>query len=323
MTDIRHYLLHGVPITITGAPRILEALHSRLRWFHRSGPAPGSGLYFHYVRQTSGDSGPAARPAGSGRAILEFGDRSALYFEDPPRLHLDMGPRGRMLCDVAEGHVTISHSESEEADPWLLSHLFFTVPLAELLKQRGLYMAHMAGLAIGRKGILIPGQSGAGKTTLTLALLRAGFGFLADDTVFLSTSNGLKVLAFPDEIDITSQTANFFPELRPSDCEKKITGRHKHPICADRVYGFKPRRQCRPTLMVFPQPATSPKSTLTPMPKDEAILGLASNVLRTDPDSAQAHFDALGSLVEQCQCHRLQTGRDFDALATLLRGMLK
>jgi hypothetical protein len=193
--------------------------------------------------------------------ILEFGNIQALYFAGPQQLYLEAGAHGRMLCDIITRRVTIAYPESEEADPWLLSHLFFTVPLAELLKRLELYMALMAGVAIDGKGLLIAGESGAGKTTPALALARAGFAFLADDTVFLSTAN--------------------------------------------------------------PRLARSPASTLAPTPKDQALMELVCNVLRTDPRSAQAHLDALAAVVKQCRCYRLQTGRDFDKLAVVLRGMVE
>ena len=47
-------------------------------------------------------------------------------------------------------------------------------------------------------------------------LVRAGFAFMGDDTLFLTAPNSgkLRVLAFPDEADVTEQTASFFPELQ-------------------------------------------------------------------------------------------------------------
>jgi hypothetical protein len=308
---------------LAGETRVLDAVHSRLRWFPAGFAHRDFDLHFEYVRDANASPGVASRPAGNGRVILEFGNSQALYFDGPQRLYLDAGSHGRMLCDVPTRRVTIAYPQSEEADPWLLSHPFFTVPLAELLKRLELYMAHMAGLAVNGKGLLIAGESGAGKTTLALALVRAGFGFLADDTVFLSTSSGLKALAFPDEFDITPQTAAFFPELRRLDRESISMRREKRPICAGEVYQTEPCWECQPAIVVFPRPARSSESTLAPMPKDRALMELVCNVLRTEPRSAQAHLDALAALVKQCRCYRLQTGRDFDKLAVLLRAMLE
>ena len=72
------------------------------------------------------------------------------------------------------------------------------------------------------QGLLFTGASGAGKSTLTVALLRAGFGLLGDDTLFLTQNEeGIRALAFPDEVDVTEQTIGFFPELSAfSDARK-------------------------------------------------------------------------------------------------------
>ena len=73
---------------------------------------------------------------------------------------------------------------------------------------------HAAGFSKDGKVILIPGTSGAGKSTLAITLLRGGFGYLSDDMVFLQRrSDGLGVLSFPEDVDVSDQTINFFPEL--------------------------------------------------------------------------------------------------------------
>ena len=54
----------------------------------------------------------------------------------------------------------------------------------------------------------------------------------------------------------------------------------------------------------------------------EALLELAPNVLLTEVRSSQAHLDALAELARTCACYRLETGRDFDALPGLLRGLV-
>ena len=114
----------------------------------------------------------------------------------------------------------------------------FNFCLVELLKRRERYSLHAAGFCVGGRGLLLPGTSGAGKSTLSLALLRAGCSFLGDDTLFLAAGpDGLRVMAFPDEVDITDETAGFFPELHGLLRRPKPSGGPKRQILAEEVYG--------------------------------------------------------------------------------------
>jgi hypothetical protein len=61
---------------------------------------------------------------------------------------------------------------------------------------------------------------------------------------------------------------------------------------------------------------------LKPIDPEQALLELANNILLTDARSSQAHFDVLAGLIRQCDCYRLETGRDFDTLPGQLRELL-
>jgi hypothetical protein len=78
-----------------------------------------------------------------------------------------------------------------------------------------------------------------------------------------------------------------------------------------------------PGLIVFPRVSGQAESRLTPIAPDETLLELAPNVFLTEPRSSQAHLDALASLASASDCYRLETGRDLDAAARLLRDLLE
>jgi hypothetical protein len=132
-------------------------------------------------------------------------------------------------------------------------------------------------------------------------------------------SRGLRVLAFPDEVGVTEETAGFFAELRTLPGPPRPGGRNKTPLGVARTYGVKPCWECEPAALVFPQPCASARSVIAPLPASEALLRLVCNVLRTEPRSSQAHLDALAALVKGSRCYSLQTGRDFDELPRVLR----
>ena len=319
----RAYSFHGLHLSLSGEQSVLSALHARLGRFPAQTASGAADLSFEFHNVGDASRHVVTRPTGAGRSVLEPGRGEAVYFDESQELYLDIPGHGRALCDAQTSRVQVSYPGAAEKGLWFLSHPLFTIPLAELLKRRGLYMVHAAGLAVAGRGLLVAGQSGAGKTTLALALLRAGFDFLADDTVFLSSEqNELRILAFPDEVDVTAQTLEFFPELRRLTDSPRPKDRPKQGFCSTHAYGVAPCWDCLPETIIFPRPADFHQSVIIHMAKAEALVDLVCNVLRTEPLSSQAHLDALARLVRHSRCFRLQTGRDFDQLPALLRSVM-
>jgi hypothetical protein len=153
-----------------------------------------------------------------------------------------------------------------------------------------------------------------------LALARAGLDFLGDDTLFLAwRAEGLRVLAFPDEIDLTDETAGFFPEV----ATRRTPGWRKRQLRAEEAFGARIAWECEPAVLVFPRVSGRPRSELRPADPGEALFELAPNVLLTQPGASQAHLDALAELARASRCYRLETGTDLDEAAALLRGLLE
>jgi hypothetical protein len=315
----RGYALHGVRLGISteALPEpVSAALLSRLARIPADGLPPHD-LTFGLA---GGDGHPFGRPEGA-RTVYEPPVGEVVYADGADLLYIEAGPRLRVLCEPGRARVSVLGSEEE--DLWLLSHPLFTIPLMEMLKRRGLYGLHAGGLARNGKALLLPGTSGAGKSTLTLALARAGFGLLGDDTLFLARRpEGLRVLAFPDEFDLTDQTVSFFPELGPLLASPLPDGWRKRQLRAEEVYGTEIVWEALPALLVFPRVSGARESVLSPMGKEEALLELVPNVLLTEPRSSQAHLDALAELAARCACYRLATGSDLDGAVRLLGKLL-
>jgi hypothetical protein len=199
----------------------------------------------------------------------------------------------------------------------------FTILLVEILKRRSCYSMHAAGFSKDGKAILIPGTSGAGKSTLAITLLRSGFDYLSDDMVFLQRrSDGLGILSFPEDVDVSDQTIRFFPELDFLRSSPKSVAWAKRQVRADEVYGVEMVREARPGAIVLPKISAKERSVVRPIDADEALLEMVSNILLTEARSCQSHLDILTELVRQTPCYRLETGRDFDCIPILFRELL-
>jgi hypothetical protein len=329
MAPLSSYSLDGLSLGIRGLPGmapVLAAVGARLARLPAGRPE-GDDFVFEFVEigagGTAGDL--PERPAG-GRPVYDPPGGEVVYHAGRDALYIRLGERLAALCEPAQGRTRIAVRELREEDLWVLSHPLFTLPLAELAKRRGRFSLHAAGLALDGRALVLPGTSGAGKSTLAVALARTGLGFLGDDTLFLTQRpEGLRLLAFPDEIDLTDESAAFFPDLVPHLTAPGHGGWRKLQLAAGRLADpaeTAPVWDCAPGVLVFPRVSGAAESRLTPIEPDEALLELAPNVLLTEPRSSQAHLDALAALAAASDCYRLETGRDLAAAARLLRGLL-
>ena len=315
------YSFHGVRIAVdAGDPALARAIDGRLRHFHDdSAGAPE--LTFRFDVVESADRHVIRRPDGASRPVYDSPLGEVAYYGDTQELYIDVEDRIRVRCSAGTGLVAYSVI-SDHADPWLLSRPLFTLPLIELLKRRGRFSVHAAGVASDGRAILLPGSSGSGKSTLAVALTRAGFDLLADDLVFLAgAGEELRALAFPEEIDVTDRTASWFAELRPI-VGASPEGWPKHRVRHEDAFSAAMAVEGRPELLVFPTIGAAERSELHGLEPEAALLELAPNVLLTDPVASQQHLDALAALARASRCYRLVTGRDFERVAQMLRDLL-
>jgi hypothetical protein len=317
------YGFHGLNLEVSSSAAIATCLDSRFQMLPSNGECAET-LFFDFESVSNSKVHRVAKPSGRGKPFYQLEGGEASYFEDEDLLYLCYGERVRVLCNPDSGVAYFSVLEPEIENLWLATHLLFTICLVEILKRRGLYSLHAGGFSENGKCLLIPGTSGAGKSTLTVASLRANFDYMSDDMVFLiGQPQGFRVLAFPEEVDVSEQTAAFFPELSFLLSAPKRCGWRKRQIHPIQVYGAKVAPEARPAAVVIPRIAESETSVVTRMDPDEALLEMVPNVLLTEANSCRAHLDMLRGLVTSTPCYRLETGRDFDQLSIRFREMLQ
>jgi hypothetical protein len=303
-----NYELHGVALEVrTAEPAVLDAMEHRLRSF-RAEPAPG--IRFEFVERA-----PPAPPRG--RPVYDTPHGQLHYSEDADVLYGQLAGI-HLRCAAGDG-VTRLHSPSFTGfSLYLATHPLATVSLMELMERRGRYSLHAACLAREGRGALLAGPTGSGKSTLTLALLRAGLDFVSDDVVFLT--DGGDVLGFPDALGVTSDSAARFPEL---DGAEPAGGFPKRLVRVEAAFpAVVSRAGCRPRALVFPHVAADRPSALRPLDPGEAWLRLVPDVLLTHPDATSAHLRAIAALLEQVDCYELASGADLATAAQLVADLL-
>ena len=316
------YDLHGLRVTFESDVLLAGALRERLGQLPPATHGAADLTFTFHSVPNSATHVVDPLPPGT-RLVLTSDLGDFCYDESAEALFIVCGDRVRMRCDAAGGRVETSIARMEAAGLWLLSHPLVTLPLMEMTKHRGLFPVHAASVAIEGVCLIFPGASGSGKSTLALALARAGWDLLGDDMLFLTPGrDGPLVHAFPEPIDLTDHTIELFPELADLAAVPRLPGWPKRQLHLTERYGTRIAWDCRPAALIFPQVVNRDRSLLTPMDRDGALLELVPNVLLTEARATQAHLDALAVLVGQCACYRLETGRDLDALPSLLQPLL-
>jgi hypothetical protein len=244
--------------------------------------------------------------------------------QDKGRLVVDFHERGALVIDgergTAQGYFV--HPEAMHAD---LRESFFHYAVTELLKRRHIYTLSAAALEYQRRGVIISGNSGRGKTTALLSLLRSGYGYLSDDHPLLRDhGTHVELLAFPMTVEVTDRTIGFFPELRkavPRLVRQGVYKKHFHAadLYPDAIGGY-----CAPAIMLFPHVVDMPYSCLEPLSRSHALEAMMPQATFVDDrDIARREFQSLSRLVQQVDCYRLHFGRDVLDLPKLITPLLE
>jgi hypothetical protein len=316
------YEVGGVSIGLQcDDPEVVALVDSRFRPLRR-GMGPPTDITIE-IRGPGEAAGWLPPPSGNGRPIYDAPGQPIEYFDATDELYIDYGGQVRLLCSLSEGRISMAVNGTDPGDAILATHPMLTVALVETMKRFGRFSLHAAGLSLDGRGVLVPGSSGSGKSTLTVTLVRAGFDFLSDDTVFLQpTTEGIWVSGFPDEVDVTDTTVSMVPELAHLAHRSLRPGREKHGFRIEDVFDTTVVAGCRPVALVAPRLVEGVGPTLEPLSAGEALLQLMPNVLLTDPKASQAHLDVLGELARTIPCYRFSPGSDLPAAADCLRELL-
>ena len=156
-------------------------------------------------------------------------------------------------------------------------HFLFTQPMSLALSKKSLFFLHAGCVAKPQGGILIVGGSHAGKTTLSLAAVRAGFQFLSDEQPLLAPHGaGVRLLAFPRQIRLDRAGADRFLELDPV---KKIQrGTLRLLFSLEKIWPKRIIESCIPRALVFPRYRPNASLAIGRLRPDQAM-----RLLQEDP----------------------------------------
>jgi hypothetical protein len=233
------------------------------------------------------------------------------------RVHL-AGPDATGRYTLTDGTETVASGVDEElAAPWLL---WFLNRVAAVTPHR--VTIHAGAVAGPHGAVLLPGPPGAGKSTMTAALVRAGCGYLSDELAALDLT-GRCVHPFPRPLALHPTTVALLdagpgPPTRPTgggvaDVTAPVVtraGREGGVLAPSHSLGATLAGPTPPAAIVMPRIVAGAPGRPRPLGPPAALLGLLAHAPNLALLGARA-FGVLAELAARCPAY----GLEFDAPA--------
>jgi hypothetical protein len=183
--------------------------------------------------------------------------------------------------------------------------------LIELALERtaGVGAVHAAAVAGPHGAVLLPARSGEGKSTLTAALLDAGFRLLGDDTVALSDAVEARPAPFPICLKEGAWTllSARFPQLAQAATHRRMDGkmvRYLFPKSRDQI---EEPAGCYPIRwIVFPRRSEDDVARLVPMRKADALARLTAEFSPLAGGLSERQIERLVRWIKAVECFELR-----------------
>lgn len=199
---------------------------------------------------------------------------------------------------------------TNEQSPLLFNSVLIPV-IRELLLRRGKALLHAGCLVTPEgDGLIIAADSGEGKTTTSIALVREGFRLISDDLIAISKSEkGICVEGIRKPMNVSRRTIGFFPELSYLTSALRESEHTKTPVDPIEVFGLERiATTARGSAILFTRiERHGPR--LEPMNVGEALKPLLkSHTFAAGGPVERESLDILWPLLECARPFRLITG---------------
>ncbi len=210
------------------------------------------------------------------------------------------GDRSRLLVDgQVEGRLSPGHKQ--------VKRLFREVVRLYINAHSNFVWLH-AGCAAGDAGaVVLPGQWGRGKSTLTMELCKKGMSFLSDDIVPLDPYNR-QAVPFPNTPQVRDKSSKTL-----SRSEVTYLSKTAIPISREQVS----KVAHTVSVVVFPHFREGADAKLSKLPPAQAVGQLLENCLSFPVNSDQT-IQALCSMVENIEAYTLDFSDPSEAVSEIL-----
>ena len=212
-TQVCFPLGHGLKLA-TNSPEVAAAAHRMWSGYSKLSPSPPVTL--HVAVSDRRAQLPAGSPLPRGQGHL---------------ISIVHGTENFAVCDLGEGFSFAWLSGNVASEHPDLTRYFLETLGYLMLVARHFALIHASCVSLNGRGILLCGDSGAGKTCLAYALARRGWTFVSGDTTQLPRNAagpnavGLNLVGRPESIHFRETARDLFPELGKHPARPTLGGK--------------------------------------------------------------------------------------------------
>ncbi len=257
-------------------------------------------------------------------SIEEIGPGGLIQGSDPHSvIAIHETASGALTLADRHQHTILYRVPAEALIPWWERAAPLRPALHWALRGEHRHLVHAGAVGDTRGGVLLAGASGSGKTTVALAALEHGLGYLADDYILLNTTQPPTAHAIYTAAKLDEGHRARFRRLA-----KMV--RYPPPEAAEEkavldVARLMPGsvRESLPVRAVLVPRIRSGHARLTPITPTEALLALAPSTVFQMPFDDGAVLASLANLVRTVPCFALEVGEHTTELAHAIEQTLE
>jgi hypothetical protein len=231
------------------------------------------------------------------------------------------GPCDSLLVDQSRRRVVGSFSFAIARDLYYWKQTILPVLLGIASASIRVTPVHCACVAKDGSGLLLGGESGAGKSTTALALSLQGFSYLSDDCTYLSRVGAeIRAWGLRTPVKLLPDAANHFPTLASREPVLSMNGEWALSIDPTETFNVERCLSCDPRRLIFLERTGNSRPVIKPLTSSEAASRLVADLETMPPvilDQYEYQLETINLLVDR-ECWVVQHGLKPELLAPVL-----
>ena len=298
----------GFPVEIaTNSVGVLVAGDENWRLFKKAFPVPP--IQLRIAVQEDGEEPCPPLPPPTCR-----GQRNLVMFV--------AGARDFAVCDLTAGFASCWLTPATARNSAYLRYQFLDAMALLLIESLYATPVHAACVAFEGHGVLLCGESGAGKSSLSFACARRGWTLVSDDASFLLRGGESRVVVGnPHYLHLRESATELFPDLKSRQLASRTNGEIAIELATSNMPEIVTATQSRADFLVFLNRQPSGPPSLRAFPRERARRCLEQVVCYGEQELRNAQKTSLGDLLsgEVVELHY----SDLDSAVSCLEAMVR